>query len=67
MVTQVTKLETLRREKELTRADLADKVGISARTIERYEQRIISLEDAKYKIVIALSKVLEVTPDELIE
>ncbi len=67
MAKKVTKLEMYRREKGLTRVALADKVGVSVKSIERYEQGLASLGDAKYKTVIALANILGVSPEEIVE
>lgn len=63
----ITKLETIRRFRELTRRDLADRSGISERTIEAYEQRRRSLINASYKDVKTLADVLNVEMDRLID
>ena len=55
-----------RRNAGLSREDLARAVGISARTIERYEQGRSDLADASYKTVIDIAKKLKVKPDDII-
>ena len=63
----ITKLETIRRFREMTRRDLADRSGISERTIEAYEQRRRSLINASYKDVKILAEVLNVEMESLID
>lgn len=60
------KLMNARRNAGLSREDLARSVGISARTIERYEQGRSDLADASYKTVIDIAKKLKVKPDDII-
>ena len=60
------KLMNARRNSGLSREDLARSVGISARTIERYEQGRSDLADASYKTVIDIAKKLKVKPDDII-
>lgn len=60
------KLMNARRNAGLSREDLARSVGISARTIERYEQGRSDLADASYKTVIDIAKKLKVKPDNII-
>lgn len=60
------KLMNARRNAGLSREDLARAVGISARTIERYEQGRSDLADASYKTVIDIAKKLKVKPDDII-
>ena len=60
------KLMNARRSAGLSREDLARSVGISARTIERYEQGRSDLADASYKTVIDIAKKLKVKPADII-
>ena len=60
------KLMNARRAAGLSREDLGKAVGISSRTIERYEQGRSDLADASYKTVIDIAKKLKVKPDDII-
>ena len=60
------KLMEARRAAGLSRDDLGKAVGISARTVEKYEQGRAELADASYKVVVAISKKLHKRPEEII-
>ena len=60
-------LKQLREYAELTRAALAEKSGISERTIEMYEQGRNNLKNARAHIVLALARALNVEPERLWE
>lgn len=60
------KLMNARRAAGLSREDLGKAVGISPRTIERYEQERSDLADASYRTVIDIAKKLKINPEEII-
>lgn len=60
------KLFETRRARGLSRDDLAKAVGISPRTIEKYEQGRAALEDASYKVVVSIAKKLGTDPEKII-
>lgn len=60
------KLYNARKAAGLSREDLANAVGISARTIERYEQGRSELADASFRTVIAIAAKLKVKPQDII-
>lgn len=60
------KLTDARKEKGITRDELAKRAGIPARTLERYEQGRSDLTDAKYKTVLAIAEALGKRPEEII-
>lgn len=63
----LTNLERLRISLRLSRNDLEKMTGISARTIEQYEQRRASINGASARIVLALAKALEVDVTDILE
>lgn len=60
------KLTDARKEKGITRDELAKRAGIPSRTLERYEQGRSDLADAKYKTVLAIAEALGKRPEEII-
>ena len=58
-------LRTFREDRKLTRPELAERAGISPRTLEKYEQGVLDLKDASYSVVEALADVLEVSVTDL--
>lgn len=63
----ITNLECVRLSRRLSRTDLEKISGISARTIEQYEQRRASINGASARIVLALAKALEVDVTDILE
>ena len=59
-------IKAFREDKGISRRQLAEASGIPERTLEKYEQGKIKLEDASYKTVIKLSKALGVAPTDLV-
>ena len=55
-------LRAFREDKELSRAQLAERAGISPRTLEKYEQGVLDLKDASYSVVEALADALGISP-----
>ena len=62
-----TNLEIIRRKREMTRNELSIVTGVNARTIERYEQRLININSAGVETILSLSQALFVNPLELLE
>ena len=60
-------LSRLRKYAELTQRELSDMSGVSIRTIQQYEQRQKSINNAAFSTIINLSKVLRCRPEELLE
>ncbi|QPB60529.1 helix-turn-helix domain-containing protein [Enterococcus faecalis] len=59
------KIYDLRREKRMTQKELAEKTGITERTIINYENSIESLRNAKYATVEKIANALDVTVDNI--
>ena len=55
-------LRAFREDRGFTRAQLAERAGISPRTLEKYEQGVLDLKDASYSVVESLAEVLDVSP-----
>lgn len=60
-------LQNRRRQAGLSTQELADRVGISRRTLEDYEMGRKQLYNAKYKTVYLLAKVLDCSTDDLVD
>ena len=63
----LTKLTKIRQDLGMTRAQLAEKSGVSARAIERYEQRRSSINDASVGRVCDLARALGVPIESIID
>ncbi|MBS6191984.1 MAG: helix-turn-helix transcriptional regulator [Enterococcus hirae] len=59
------KIYDLRREKRMTQKELAEKTGITERTIINYENSIEALRNAKYATVEKIANALGVTVDNI--
>lgn len=64
-VKRMNNLKQIRTKKGITRKELAEKSGISARTIESYEQRKRNINKAKIETIIKLSKALECNIEDI--
>ena len=62
-----TNLKRLRRQAGLSQRELAEKSGVSLRTIQQYEQRQKNINKAQIDTLISLSKVLYCDVRELLE
>ena len=62
-----TKLQALRKARELTQADLASLSGVSLRSIQMYEQRNKDINKAQAETLRALAKALCCPMEELLE
>lgn len=65
-------LRAFREDKGLSRDQLAKKAGVPVRTLEKYEQGIVKIENASYKTVVLICRALDIQttdliPDSLIE
>lgn len=60
-------LQVFREDRDLTRKQLAERTGISVRTIESWEQTRTDLGSAAFDTVMKICKVLNVNPEDLIE
>lgn len=60
------KLYNARKAAGLSREDLGKAAGISARTIERYEQGRSELADASFRTVVAIAAKLKVKPQDIV-
>lgn len=58
-------LKTLRRLRSMTQEELSVKTGITARTIQNYENNISSLRKASYENLVALAGALNVSIDDI--
>lgn len=63
----LTKLTKIRQDLGMTRAQLAEKSGVSARAIERYEQHRSSINDASVGRVRDLARALGVPIESIID
>ena len=63
----LTKLTKIRQDLGMTRAQLAEKSGVSAREIERYDQRRSSINDASVGRVRDLARALGVPIENIID
>ena len=65
---KVTALSKLRKKAGLTQQELADKVGISLRQLNRYEDKDqSSLGTAKYSIIVALAEAVNAKSQDLVK
>lgn len=62
-----TKLQTMRKHSGLSQKQLADKSGISLRSIQQYEQRAKDINKAAVDSLLALAKTLGCRVEDLIE
>ena len=58
------KIESRRKELELTLADVANEVGVAASTIQRYEKG--HFDKIKMPVIEAIAEALQVNPDWLL-
>lgn len=65
--TMPTRLKTLRKASGLTQAELAQRSGVSLRSIQSYEQRYLDISKAETRVVNHLAKVLGCTMEDLIQ
>lgn len=63
----MTNLEQIRKDKNFTRRELAEKSNIPMRTILSWERRDRKIELASYSSIIRLAKALEVDAQELFD
>lgn len=61
----MTPLQHYRQMAALSRKELAEKAGISHRTLQDYEQGRKRLAAASYETVVKVARILEVEPQEL--
>lgn len=59
------KLKILRVKADLSQVELADKVGMTARTIGLYEADVNNLRKAEYETIDKLAKALNVSVDDI--
>lgn len=65
MIVQKSTLYDLRRAKRMTQKDLAEKTGITERTIITYETDVRNLRKASYENVERIANALEVKIDQI--
>ena len=58
-------LKQIRQEHGLSREALSKVSGVKARSIKSWEDGQVALENASYSAIKAISKALEVEPDDL--
>ncbi|MBS4461196.1 helix-turn-helix transcriptional regulator [Aerococcaceae bacterium zg-B36] len=58
-------LKQIRNIKGLTQAELAEKVGITERTIANYEKDVTALQKADYIVVYRIAKVLDINTGDI--
>lgn len=58
-------LRQIRREKDLTQEELAERTGITGRRISQYETDINALRSAKYETLEKMANALGVGTDEI--
>lgn len=63
----MTRLKELRKSKNLSQKELAEKVGVSLKAIQAYEQNYRPLGNASALDVYQIAKVLDTTIEELLE
>lgn len=56
-----------RKEKGLTQKQLAEMLGMPYQSLQRYENGVNSVKNMTLEKAVALAKVLEITPEELLE
>lgn len=54
-----------RQVKKISRKEIAEKIGISVRTYEKYELGELSLNDAKFSTVMQICYILDIDIEEL--
>lgn len=62
-----TNLQRLRKRVGLTQEQLAERSGVSARTIQQYEQRRKDMNKAQFETVMLLAQALHCEPSRLLE
>lgn len=65
MIREKSTLYDLRRSKRMTQKELAEKAGLTERTIITYEMDIKKLRKAKYEVVETLAETLGVSIDQI--
>ncbi len=65
MIKEKSTLYDLRRSKRMTQKELAEKAGLTERTIITYEMDIKKLRKAKYEVVEILAETLGVSIDQI--
>lgn len=63
---KITCLQYYRQRAGLTQAQLAEKVGISARQVQNYESQTSRLGDAKYGVVVKIAETIGCEPKNLV-
>lgn len=63
----LTNLTRVRQASGISRKELAERSGVNERTIERYEQGRVSINEAAVSKVLAMAKVLNVPIEKIIE
>lgn len=59
------KVKLLRVRLELTQSELAERAGVSQRTIHMFEKDVQNLRKAKYETLLRLAEALEVEVDDI--
>lgn len=62
-----TKLRRLRVAKDLSQSELSAHSGVPVKTIQRYEQSTVPINNAKLKTLVALCRALSCKVDDIIE
>lgn len=62
-----TNLKIMRLKIGLSQREIAEQSGVPIRTIQQYEQRQKNINKASAEYIVALSRVLFCSPDELLE
>lgn len=62
-----TKLKTIRENRGVSQAELAESSGVNLRSIQMYEQRVNEIDKAQAKTLYKLSRVLGCTVEDLLE
>ncbi len=65
MLRVLSPLKELRQARRMTQEQLADRSGVSIRTIARYEKDINLLRRAKYEKLRAITEALSVSVDDI--
>lgn len=63
----VTRLATLRKNRGISQKELAERAGISLRSVQQYEQRGKDINKASLDTVLSIASVLGCKPDDLAE
>ena len=66
-MTKMNNLKLIRKEKKLSRRELALLSGVSRQTIQALEEGFTNAEEIKLSTLIKLSKALKVKPSELLD